>query len=122
MYRATLSTSYFPAQTDDAVRETTVGGVLENAARAWPDAPALVEAKPDGTMGRTWTFRQLHKDAERLAHALASRFSPGERIAIWSPNTPEWAIVEFAAAMAGLTLVTVNPAYQAKELRYVLEQ
>jgi fatty-acyl-CoA synthase len=122
MYRAALSTSYFPAQSDDSVRETTVGGVLASSAHAWPDAPALVEAKPDGSMGRTWTFRQLHEDADRLAHALVSRFTQGERIAVWSPNTPEWAILEFAAARAGLTLVTVNPAYQVKELRYVLEQ
>ena len=122
MYRVGLSTSYFPAQSDDEVCETTVGGILAVAARARPDAPALIEAKLDGSMGRAWSTRQLYDDAERLAYALAIRFEPGERIAIWSPNTPEWAILEFATAMAGLTLVTVNPANQAKELRYVLEQ
>jgi fatty-acyl-CoA synthase len=122
MYKVALSDSHFPAQTDDNLRETTVGGVLESSARRWPDTPALVEAKPDGSMGRGWTFRQLHEDAERLALALASRFASGERIAVWSPNSPEWAILEFAAARAGLTLVTVNPSYQAKELRYVLAQ
>ena len=53
---------------------------------------------------------------------MAARFKTGERVAIWAPNTPEWAIVESAAGLAGLTLVTINPAYQAKELRYVLEQ
>jgi fatty-acyl-CoA synthase len=123
MYQVSLRESYFPAQHDDVVRETTVGGVLIDAAEESPGAPALLEARgADGSTGRSWTYAELRADAERLADALLSRFEPGERIAIWSPNTPEWAIVEFGAALAGLTLVTVNPAYQAKELSYVLQQ
>lgn len=31
-------------------------------------------------------------------------------------------MLEYACGLAGLTLVTVNPAYQSRELRYVLEQ
>jgi fatty-acyl-CoA synthase len=122
MYAVTLSNSYFPAQSDDVVLPTTVAGVLQAAAADASDMPALTEARSDGTVGRSWTYQELLADAERVARSLASRFEPGERIAIWSPNTPEWVIVEFAAALAGLTLVTVNPAYKAKELRYVLEQ
>ena len=30
--------------------------------------------------------------------------------------------MEYACALAGLVLVTANPAYQVGELRYVLEQ
>ena len=44
--------------------------------------------------------------------ALLGRFEPGERIAVWAPNIPEWEIVEFGAALAGMILVTVNPAYK----------
>src|SRR5271155_5452136 len=122
MYRVALETSCFPAQTDEAILPTTVGGVLRAAAEDCPGAIALVEALPDGSSRRRWTFRQLLGDSERLATALAARYAKGERIAIWVPNAPEWLIVEFAAGLAGLTLVTINPAYQAKELRYVLEQ
>jgi len=112
----------YPAQDDDVVLDTTVGGVLRDAAVRAPDAEALVEARADGSIGRRWTYQELHRDAGRLADALLSRYEPGERIAIWSPNTPEWAIVEFACGIAGLTLVTVNPSYKAKELIYVLKQ
>ena len=122
MYQVLLTEAYFPAQQDDIVRETTVGGVLRDAASEYPDAEALLEARADGSSGRRWTYRALHDDAERLADALLTRYTPGERIAVWSPNSPEWVILEFAAAFAGLTLVTVNPAYQAKELAYVLQQ
>ncbi|MBC7656515.1 MAG: AMP-binding protein [Frankiaceae bacterium] len=102
--------------------DSTVGGVLIEAAAEAPDAEALVEARTDGSIGRRFTYSQLASEAERLADSLATRYAPGERIAIWSPNTPEWALLEFAAALAGLVLVTVNPAYQAKELAYVLHQ
>ncbi len=41
---------------------------------------------------------------------------------MWAPNIPEWEVVEFGAALAGLILVTVNPSYKPSELSYVLEQ
>ena len=31
-------------------------------------------------------------------------------------------VVKYAAALAGLTVVTVNPSYQKRELHYVLQQ
>jgi fatty-acyl-CoA synthase len=53
---------------------------------------------------------------------LSSRFTKGEKIVVWSPNSPEWVLMEYACALAGLVVVTANPSLQAKELRYVLEQ
>ena len=41
---------------------------------------------------------------------------------MWAPNLPEWLLLEYAAALAGLTLVTVNPALRPPELAYVLGQ
>ncbi len=104
------------------VRDVTIGGLLREAAEQWPEREGLVEGRADGTAGRRWTFAQMLADAERIAAGLAARYQPGERIAIWGPNIPEWVLLEYAAALAGLTLVTVNPAYQARELDYVLRQ
>ena len=122
MYALTLSDSYCPAQTDEALLDTTVGDVLRAAAARTPDAPALHEVDGDGELRRRWTYAELLADSERLAHALLTRYQPGERIAVWAPNIPEWVIAEFGLALAGLTLVTVNPGYQPRELKYVLEQ
>ncbi len=122
IYDVTLSESYFAAQDDDQVLDTTVGGILREAAEKAPDKMALVEGTEAGTLGRRWTYKELLADSERLARALCSRYEQGERIAVWCPNTPEWIITEFAAGLAGLTLVTVNPSYQPNELKYVLEQ
>ena len=57
-----------------------------------------------------------------MARALLDRFEPGERVAVWAPNIPEWVVLEMAAGLAGLVLVTVNPAYRPAELQYVLRQ
>jgi len=122
MYVVNLTQSYFPAQQDDQVLETTVGGVLRTQAAKTPNAGALAEAGMDGAIGRAWTYAELLVDAERLARTLLSRYRPGERICVWAPNIPEWVILEYAAALAGLTLVTANPGYRPRELKFVLEQ
>jgi fatty-acyl-CoA synthase len=122
MYEVRLTESYFPAQHDLPVLQTTVGGILRDQAARSPNAEALVEADMAGVLRRRWTYAELLADAERLAHALASRYRPGERVAIWAPNIPEWVIFEYAAGLAGLVLVTANPGYQPRELKYVIEQ
>ena len=83
-----LTESWWPADTSDPVSETTVGGVLRDAAARWPDGEALVEADMAGVLGRRWTYVELLADAERLALALASRYAPGERIASGRPTSP----------------------------------
>ena len=122
MNEVNLTDSHFAAPSIDAVFDTTIGGVLLARAAAAPDAEALVEADLAGRLRRRWTYVELLADARRLATALRSRYQPGDRICVWAPNLPEWVILEYAAGLAGLTLVTANPAYQPRELRYVLEQ
>ena len=117
-----LKESYWPADTSQPVLDWTVGRLLVEAAAAAPEGIALVEGVPDRASRRRWTFAQLHACAERVARRLLRYFEPGERLAVWAPNLPEWVLVELGAALAGLTLVTVNPAYRSSELEYVLGQ
>lgn len=121
MYDVSLTESYCSAQGAGAP-PITIGDMLRGAAARFGDKSALEELTFAGEIGRRWSYVELLRDAERLARALASRHDKGARIAVWAPNIPEWVLLEFASAMAGLTLVTVNPAYQKRELRYVLEQ
>ena len=118
----TVTISYWPADQSARVEPTTVGGVLRAAAAAAPDQPAMVAGVPDPGARRRWTYAALLAEAEQAARTLTTRFTPGERIAVWAPNLPEWVILEYAAALAGLVLVTVNPAYRPSELAYVLNQ
>jgi fatty-acyl-CoA synthase len=115
-----LPRAHWPADTSVPVRETTIGSVLRAAAGRAPDGTALIDGDLDRRDRRQWTFAELLADAERAARALLTRFSPGERVAVWAPNSPEWVILEFGAALAGLVLVTVNPAYRGDELAHVL--
>jgi fatty-acyl-CoA synthase len=120
MAHPSLTTSYWPADISAPVLDTTIGGVLRAAAERAPGQPALVAGDPSPARRRQWTYDQLLAEAERAAHALLARFRPGEPVAVWSGNCPEWVLLEFAAGLAGLTLVPVNPAYQADELAHVL--
>ena len=115
-----LTESYWCADVSVDLRDLTLGDLLREAASDSPGAVGLVAGVPG--VDRRWTFSELLADAERVAYALLARFSPGERVAVWAPNLPEWVLLEFGAALAGIVLVTVNPAYQRNELAYVLEQ
>ena len=112
----------WPAERVGEIFESTVGGVLRDAAAADPDQSALIFGVPDPAPFRRWTYAELLGDAERAARALLERFEPGERVAVWAPNTPEWIALEFGAALAGLVLVSINPAFRPGELEYVLAQ
>lgn len=116
------SPSYEPADLSHPILDISIGSALRTAASEWPTRVALVEGISLKNDRRRWTFEQLLVEAEKAARALLSRFDPGEHIAVWSANGPEWVAVEFGAALAGLTLVTVNPAYLGEELAFVLKQ
>ncbi len=114
--------SYQPADLSEPVLQITIGDALRGAAAAFPRRVALVEGVANKAARRHWTFEKLLAEAETVAHALLLRFRPGEHVAIWASNVPEWVLMEFGAALAGLTLVTINPAYLGAELAFVLKQ
>jgi hypothetical protein len=43
-------------------------------------------------------------------------------VAVWANNIPEWVVPELAAGLAGVTIVTVSPAFRAGEFVHVLGQ
>ena len=117
-----LTLSQWPPDRSEPVLDRSIGEALRQAAASWPERVALIEGLPDRAQRRRWTFAALLAESEQIARAIAARFAPGEHVAIWSANCPEWALIEFGAALAGVTLVTVNPAYLANELAFVLKQ
>jgi fatty-acyl-CoA synthase len=102
--------------------ETTIGESLRVAASRHPEDPGLIFFGGQPGSRRQLSYAELLAQAERAAHALLARFEPGERVALWAPSTPEWVIFEFAAALAGLTLVTVNPSLGADMLGPMLQR
>lgn len=122
--------SYWPADTSRPLLDLTAGDALRRSAARYPDRCALVEVVPVGfptltgaaRKDRRWTYAELLAQAEQCAHWLLGRFAPGDHICLWAPNVPEWVILQYGAALAGMVLVTANPAMRAEELRYVLKQ
>jgi fatty-acyl-CoA synthase len=119
---ARLGRSWWEADRTTSVLECSVGQLLLEAAADVPDSVALIGCSPDPARRPRWTYRELLRDARATAATLLESFAPGERLAVWAPNVPEWQIVQFGAALAGLTVVTLNPAYTVAELRYALAQ
>lgn len=123
--------SYFAADTSMDLLDTTAGELLRTVAAEEAERIALVEISPKGipplvdgvaTGTRTWTYAELLAEAEQAAQWLQTKFKPGEHICVWAPNIAEWVILQYGAALAGLVLVTANPALRAAELEYVLNQ
>jgi acyl-CoA synthetase (AMP-forming)/AMP-acid ligase II len=121
MAKTPLTTSYWPAEPGD-VRDITVCETIRHAAATVPGRLALVDCVPDRAARKQWTYAEFAADVERAARALAARFAPGDRIAIWAPNSAQWVILQQAVAMAGMVLVALNPAYRSREMTFVLRQ
>lgn len=112
--------SYCKGSLQSDVTRYSIGEALKLAAQSYGDLTALIEGKSTEDGARRWSFNELYSDSLKVAKALLTCFTQGQRIAIWASNSPEWVLIEYGASLAGLTLVTVNPAYQSEELKYVL--
>lgn len=119
--RAVFEMSHWRARDLGTVQDVTIGELLGKAADLAPSGVALVEGVADVSERRRWTYAQLLEEAVGVGRALLGRFTPGERVAVWSNNIPEWILLQLGTALAGITLVPVDPALRARELRYVLD-
>jgi fatty-acyl-CoA synthase len=97
----------------------TIGALFDRMALGAGDREAVVFVD----RGVRWSYRELHARVVQLAKGLMGLgIGTGEHVAVWATNWPEWVLLQFATAKIGAVLVTVNPAYRANELAYVLEQ
>ncbi|MDN3275718.1 AMP-binding protein [Frankia sp. RB7] len=111
--------SYVCGISDTPLLGDTIGRSLDHAVRRWGHREALVSS----SHGVRWTWREFSERVDALAAGfLALGLERGERIGIWSLNRPEWTLTQFAAAKAGLILVTINPAYRLSELEFALKK
>ncbi|KIZ13503.1 FadD3 family acyl-CoA ligase [Streptomyces natalensis] len=74
--------------------------------------------------GRTrLSYGELGARVERAAAAcIASGVAPGDRVAVWAPNTLDWIVSALGAVMAGAVLVPVNTRFKGAETAYVLRR
>ncbi|MER5538901.1 class I adenylate-forming enzyme family protein [Streptomyces mirabilis] len=115
-----LATSLWPGDDSVPLVDCTVGSLLAERAETHPDSPALVGTAHGTGEEIRLTLRQLHAEARRVTAALLRLAEPGESVALWAPNVVEWPIVQYGAALAGMTLVALNPVLRADELVHAL--
>lgn len=68
-------------------------------------------------MGRSFTYGELHEDAQRFAVALKARgVRKGDRVGLFLPNVPIYISAYYGAMMAGAVVVNFSPLYSVEEL------
>jgi acyl-CoA synthetase (AMP-forming)/AMP-acid ligase II len=91
--------------------------VLEHSA-TYGDKPALI----DGPTGRSYTHAQAAEAIATAAGALAATgIDKGDVVALYAPNSPEYAIAFHGVAARGAVCTTINPIYTVDELTFQLE-
>jgi len=93
-----------------------VAWLAERAATWFPDHPALVFD------GAEISYGELNSRASRVASALtANGVGRGDRVALYLPNIPDFAVCYLAAMKAGAVAVSLNSMLKSDEVRYILD-
>ena len=101
----------------DAPAVTRFGDLTDAAAARWGNREALVFHE------RRYTFRQIAAEVDRVARGLiGAGVLPGEKVAIWLVNRPEWIFAMFALAKIGAVHVPINTRFRTVDLAQVLER
>jgi fatty-acyl-CoA synthase len=117
--QATPQISYDHGVSDRKLIGETIGTFFDRIVDRYRDRAALVVKHQNVR----WSWGELGRRVDDLAAGLMTLgLERGDRIGIWSPNTAEWTLTQFATAKAGLVLVNVNPAYRRAELEYAMNK
>ena len=96
---------------------TTISALVEEAATRFGAAEAVVDGD------RRVSFAELASLVRRCARGcLARGITPGDRVAVWGPNSLEWIVGALGALAAGGILVPLNTRFKGDEARYVLDK
>ncbi len=101
-----------------ALRDVTLGQLLDEAVEKWPDTEAVVYVDRDFRL----TYKEFGELVDTVAKGLmALGVKKGDKVAVWANNVPYWVTLQFATAKIGAILLTVNTHYQSHEIKYLLE-
>ena len=105
--------AHVPARID--IPDTPLPDCLRRNARRYPKHPALIFF--DARM----TFSELNDAVDRFAAGLQKLgVARGDRVALYMPNCPQYAIAYYGVLRVGAVVVPCNPLYVAREIRQQL--
>ena len=102
-----------------SIIQKSIGQLLSEVAKANSDRDALVHTET----GQRYNYQELSHEIDRAARGFLSQgIRPGDKIALWSPNVPEWMIAFLGLAKIGAITVPIDPAAAKDNLFYILGQ
>src|ERR1700730_802876 len=111
--------SYARGTSEVSLLGMCIGEVLDDTAKKYPEQDCLIVRHGN----QRYSYRQFREQVELAARGfLHLGVKQGDRVGIWSTNSAEWVITQFATAKIGAILVNINPLNRAFELEYVLRQ
>ena len=91
--------------------------LLRDATERWGHREALFHE------GKRWSFVELEAEVDTASRGfIALGIQPGDHVALWMPNRPEWFFAFFALSKIGAVTVPVNTRFRSVDLEYVLRQ
>jgi HIP---CoA ligase len=95
----------------------TIAAELSAAAAGCPDEVAIYYD------AERRTFSELRRDVWQAAQGLVARdVRPGDRVALWAPNTLDAAVALVAVVVAGGVVVPLNTRYRRHEVTEILRR
>ncbi|MFA7504591.1 MAG: AMP-binding protein [Burkholderiaceae bacterium] len=93
-----------------------IASALRNRAVSTPGHPAILFE------GTALGYGELDARSSQLAHAMAARgIVAGDRVALFLPNVPEFAVAYYAAQRLGAVPVSISSAFRTAEVEYLLQ-
>ena len=106
----------------EPIPEISLYQVLEDAARRFPERPAISFWLPGSPMGKTMSYRELLEQVDTFSRVLVSLgVRRGDRVGLVLPNCPQFVIGYYAALRIGAVVVGNNPLYTERELSHQLK-
>src|SRR5215831_19569328 len=102
---------------DHWFEKQTIGALPERAAQRWGPREAIV------FKDRRLTFAEVAASVDRVAKGLITLgIRPGDKVALWLLNRPEWIEAAFAVMKIGAVLVPINTRLRTEDVAYVAGQ
>ena len=99
--------------------QKSIGNLISEIASANSNRDAMVHTEA----GQRYSYQELSHEIDRAARGFLSRgIRPGDKIALWSPNVPEWMVAFLGLAKIGAITVPIDPAAAKDNLYYILGQ
>ena len=96
---------------------TTIPDLVARAAADHGEREAVVDGE------QRLTFADLASRVRQAGRAMiAWGVRPGDRVAIWAPNSAEWIVTALGAVSVGAVLVPLNTRLKAAEVGYILRK